>query len=124
LPESWNCSRSRRLEKTAAPARDQHEQRPWQEPKRAAGATEQKARSRRIAFCDEVDSEMRARPRRRRNADRDEQCKCNLPEIVGFARQVAHEIAQRPLQEEQYDQWQRKPLRRGDEAADQAIERT
>src|SRR5262249_3638070 len=54
-------------------ARDQHEQRPWQKPERAACPIEQLPSPRGIALREKIDGKMRAGARCRRDADRNEQ---------------------------------------------------
>ena len=68
-----------------------------------------------------IGGEVGAGTGRRGDAHRHEQREYDLAEIVGFARIGAHDVAQRPLQEQQHNERQRQPLGGADDMADYPI---
>jgi hypothetical protein len=79
-------------------------------------------RSRGVLPGQHVSGRMRSRAGRRGYAQRNEERKSHLPQIVGFPGVTAKQIAQRPLQEQQRNQGQCEPFGGSDSVADQAIE--
>src|ERR1700730_1502001 len=103
-------------------ARNQDKQCPRQKPDGSTDLLEASPRPCRVPLGQKISSEVSSRTGRRSDAYSDEERKHHLPHIVGLPGVTAEQIAQRPLQKQQGNQWQCKPLGGSHNAADQAIE--
>src|ERR1700730_155196 len=103
-------------------ARNQDKQCPWQKSDGSTDLLEASPRPRRVSLGQQISSEVSSRTGRRSDAYSDEERKHHLPQIVALPGVTAKQIAQRPLQEQEGNQWQCKPLGGSHNIADQAIE--
>src|ERR1700693_4905781 len=102
-------------------ARNQDKQCPRQKSDGSTDLIEASPRPCGVPLGQQISREVSSRTSSRSDAYSDEERKHHLPQIVGLPGVTAKQIAQRPLQEQEGNQWQCKPLGGSHNVADQAI---